>query len=257
MNIDLKNKNVLIIGASKGLGEYLARFISKYSSRILLVARSVEKLEKITNELSSKENEFFAIDLLEENSVEQLFDFLKKKEFIPDIVIHNMGGGLGKKNPLSSKQDYLDVWNFNVGIQIEINSKIIPMMIERKWGRIVSISSVLGKNGGLPFEPFGGSIQYNCAKAYLNSYNKCLSRELAKHNIVVSTVLPGVMLSEGKFWDKMIKKDPQLVSSFLDVHVSAKRFGSYDEIAPFVLLLCSDYATYCSGTEINIDGGWK
>jgi NAD(P)-dependent dehydrogenase (short-subunit alcohol dehydrogenase family) len=55
----------------------------------------------------------------------------------------------------------------------------------------------------------------------------------------------------------MIDKQPQLVSNFLDKHVSIRRFGLYEEIAPFVLLLCSEYASYCSGTEINIDGGWK
>lgn len=257
MNIDLKNRNVLIIGASKGLGEYLARYISNYSSRILLVARNIEKLEKIRIDLIPNSCEYLAIDMLEQNSIEELSKYMQKCKFEPDIVIHNMGGGLGKKNPLSIKQDYLDVWNFNVGVQIEINNKIIPMMIQKKWGRIVSISSILGRNGGIPNEPFGGSIQYNTAKAYLNSYNKCLSRELAKYNIVVSTVLPGVMLSEGKFWYKMIEKKPQLVSDFLDKHVSNKRFGLYEEVAPFVLLLCSEYASYCSGTEINIDGGWK
>jgi NAD(P)-dependent dehydrogenase (short-subunit alcohol dehydrogenase family) len=65
------------------------------------------------------------------------------------------------------------------------------------------------------------------------------------------------MLTEGKFWYKMIEKTPTLVSDFLENHVSNKRFGLYEEIAPFVLLLCSDHASYCSGTEINIDGGWK
>lgn len=257
MNIEIKNKNVLIIGASKGLGEYLARYISKYSSRILLVARNAEKLEKIRIDLTPSSCEYLSIDMLEDNSIEVLCNFMEKSKFEPDIVIHNMGGGLGKKNPLSVKQDYLDVWNFNVGVQIEINSRIIPKMIEKKWGRIISISSILGKNGGIPYEPFGGSIQYNTAKSYLNSYNKCLSRELAKFNVVVSTVMPGVMLTEGKYWHKMIEKEPKLVSDFIEKHVSSKRFALYEEIAPFVLLLCSEYASYCSGTEINIDGGWK
>jgi NAD(P)-dependent dehydrogenase (short-subunit alcohol dehydrogenase family) len=257
MLIDIKNKNVLITGSSKGLGEYLSKYLSKYCSRILLVARNSEKLEQLKIDLSPTDCEYFAKDLLEENTTEALCDFMKKINFEPDIVIHNVGGALGKKNPISIKQDFLDVWNFNVGIQIEINNKIIPKMIEKKWGRIVSISSILAKNGGMPFEPYGGSIHYNTAKSYLNSYNKCLSRELAQHNIVVSTVMPGVLLSEGKYWHKMVQKNPELVADFLDKHVSIKRFGLYEELAPFVLLLCSDYASYCSGTEINIDGGWK
>ena len=257
MDIALKNKNILIIGASKGLGEFLAKYLSDATTRILLVSRNIEKLEKIKNELPNKTSECISLDMLEENSVDTLIDFMKCIEFEPDIVIYNMGGGLGKKEVLSKKQDFLDVWNFNVGVQIEINNRIVPIMIKKGWGRIVSISSILAKNGGIPLEPFGGSIQYNTAKSYLNSYNKNLSRELAKYNIVVSTVMPGVLLSEGKYWHKMIEKKPELVADFLDKHVSNKRFGLYEEIAPFVLLLCSDLASYCSGTEINIDGGWK
>ena len=257
MEILLKNKNILIIGASKGLGGFLAKYLSNATTKILLVSRSIEKLENIKNELPNKTCEYISLDLLEENSVNLLLDFMKDIEFEPDIVIYNMGGGLGKKEVLSKKQDFFEVWNFNVGVQIEINNRIVPIMIKKGWGRIVSISSILGKNGGLPLEPFGGSIQYNTAKSYLNSYNKNLSRELAKYNIVVSTVMPGVMFSEGKYWDKISRINHDLVTKFLDTHVSNKRFGLYEDVAPFVLLLCSEFASYCSGLEINIDGGWK
>jgi NAD(P)-dependent dehydrogenase (short-subunit alcohol dehydrogenase family) len=257
MEFSLKNKNILIIGASKGLGEYLARYLSNGTTKTLLVARNEIKLKKIQNELYPNYCEYISLNMLEENSIEILFSFMKQINFEPDIVIHNMGGALGKNNPLSKKIDFFDVWNFNVGVQIELNSKIIPKMIKNGWGRVVSISSILGKNGGLSYEPFGGSIQYNTAKAYLNSYNKILGRELAQHNIVVSTVMPGVMLSEGKYWDKISKSNPKLVKEFLKTHVSTNRFGLYEEVAPFVLLLCSEYASYCSGLEINIDGGWK
>jgi 3-oxoacyl-[acyl-carrier protein] reductase len=257
MEITLKDKNILIIGASKGFGEFLARYLSNPTLRILLVARNQEKLQKIKNDLTPNNCEVISLDLMQEKSVDDLFDYMKKLKFEADIIIHNMGGALGKKEPLGNKNDFLDVWNFNVGVQIDINNRIVPTMIKNGWGRIISISSVLGINGGLTLEPFGGSIQYNTAKSYLNAYNKCLSRELAKYNIIVSTVLPGVMLSEGKYWDKMSKTNPELVSRFLDTHVSSRRFGVYDEIAPFVLLLCSEFATYCSGLEVNIDGGWR
>ena len=175
MEILLKNKNILIIGASKGLGEFLAKYLSNATTRIMLVSRNIEKLEKIKNELPDRTCEYISLDLLEENSVDLLLDFMKSIKFEPDIVIYNMGGGLGKKEVLSKKQDFLEVWNFNVGVQIEINNRIVPIMIKKGWGRIVSISSILGKNGGLPLEPFGGSIQYNTAKSYLNSYNKNLN----------------------------------------------------------------------------------
>ena len=106
MEILLKNKNILIIGASKGLGEFLAKYLSNATTRIMLVSRNIEKLEKIKNELPNKTCEYISLDLLEENSVNLLLDFMKDIEFEPDIVIYNMGGGLGKKEVLSTKQDF-------------------------------------------------------------------------------------------------------------------------------------------------------
>lgn len=259
MNIDLTGKKVLIIGASKGLGEHLAYVLAQYNCVIFLVARNEEKLSKIWENLRNDGKECFysPLDLLLDGSVSTLYTQLIKENFIPDIVIHNLGGALGKKDPFDNRQSFLEVWNFNVGIQIEINNRIIPHMISNKWGRIISISSILSKNGGMPLIPYGGSIQYNAAKAYLNSYNKSLSRELAPFDIVVSTVLPGVLFSEGKYWSKLVLSNPKLVDEFLETHVSTHRFGKYEEVSPFILLLCSEFASYCSGLEVNIDGGWK
>lgn len=259
MKIDLKDKKVLILGASKGLGEHLAYFLSGNNCSLFLVARNESKLQKIQDDLAQKNIQcFFAsLNLLEDQSVELLYNQLIKEKFIPDIVIHNLGGAIGQKNPIDNKQSFLDVWNFNVGYQIDLNNRIIPHMISNNWGRIISISSILSRNGGMSLDPFGGSIQYNAAKSYLNSYNKSLSRELAQNNIVVSTVLPGVLFSEGKYWAKLMVTNPKLVGQLLETHVAKGRFGKYEEISPFVLLLCSDYASYCSGLEVNIDGGWK
>ncbi len=259
MKIDLTGKKALILGASKGLGEHLANVLSDHNCSIFLVARNEAKLLKIQESINQNKKTcyFTAINLLEDKSIDLLYSQLLKNEFIPDIVIHNLGGALGKKDPIDNRQSFFDVWNFNVGIQIELNNKLIPHMISNKCGRIISISSILSKNGGMPFAPFGGSIQYNAAKAYLNSYNKSLSRELAKFNIVVSTIIPGVLLSEGKYWAKLMVSNPKLVDEFLESHVSNARFGKYEEISPFILLLCSEFASYCAGLEINIDGGWK
>jgi 3-oxoacyl-[acyl-carrier protein] reductase len=259
MKIDLAGKKVLILGASKGLGEHLAFVLAGYNCEIFLVARNENKLLEIREIINKKTAICYhaSLDLLKDESVQRLYDRLIADNFIPDIMIHNLGGAIGMKDPMGNRQSFMDVWNFNVGIQIELNSLLIPHMKENKWGRIVSISSVLSLNGGMPLSPYGGSIQYNAAKAYLNSYNKSLSRELAEDNIVVSTVMPGVLLSEGKYWSKLMVSNPELVEQFLEAHVSTKRFGTYEDLSPFILLLCSDLASYCSGLEVNIDGGWK
>lgn len=259
MKIDLVDKKVLVVGASRGLGEYLAYAFAEYNCKVFIVARNEIKLKEISDSINNKKDlcAYASFDLLKEESIQLLYETLIDNDFIPDIIIHNLGGAIGFKNPFDNRQSFKEVWNFNVGIQIELNSFLIPHMRENQWGRIVSISSVLSLNGGISRYPYGGSIQYNAAKAYLNSYNKSLSRELAEDNIVVSTVMPGVLLSDGKFWSKLKVSKPELVDQFLETHVSTKRFGTYEELSPFILLLCSDFASYCSGLEVNIDGGWR
>ena len=96
---------------------------------------------------------------------------------------------------LSTLEDWELVLRFNVGIAITINNLIIPKMIEKKYGRIVHISSISG-------ESLRGSAPYGASKAFLNAYIKVLAREVAENNIVVSGVLPGAIYAQGGHWDE-------------------------------------------------------
>jgi 3-oxoacyl-[acyl-carrier protein] reductase len=172
-----------------------------------------------------------------------------------DIAVHNVGGGLGIRDPLAKMNDWLEVWKFNAGIAIEMNALLVPSMRKYRWGRIVHISSINAVTGGTMVEPYGGAPAYSCAKAYLNMYTKILGRELAKDNVIVSAVMPGTILSKGKHWDKLQKKDPQRISKYLERYHAIGRFGNAKEIAPFVILLASNHASFAAGSVVNIDGG--
>ena len=93
-------------------------------------------------------------------------------------------------------------------------------------------------------------------KAFLNMYSKVLGRELARYNVIASAVMPGVILSKGKHWDRLSKKEPEMIRNYLKNHHAIRRFGSAKEIAPFVLLLASKHATFASAANVNIDGGY-
>ena len=169
--------------------------------------------------------------------------------------MHNVGGGLGQKGPLDKVEDWNAVWQFNVGIAIEINSVLIPEMKKHGWGRVVHISSITAELGDPSMKSLGGSLAYAAAKAYLNAYIKGLGREMAKDNIVVSGVMPGVVLSKGKHWDKLKNEKPELVDEFLNHYYPIGRFGSAEEISPFVVLLASQQASFAAGSIIPISGG--
>ena len=257
MNLGISKKRVLITGASRGIGAELARHFAKEGCLLSLIARDQDNLESVLDQIGGRDcgHEYLKLNLKDStvpgNAAREL---LSRHESI-DIVIHNVGGGLGIKDPLAIMDDWLDVWKFNVGIAIEINAVLMPPMRKNKWGRVIHVSSVNAVTGGPMLEPYGGAGPYSCAKAYLNMYTKFLGREFAKDNVIVSAVMPGTIYSKGKHWDKLQNKDPQKVNEYLERYHAISRFGNADEIAPFVLLLSSTHASFAAGTLINIDGG--
>ncbi len=256
MNLDLKNKTVLITGASKNLGQEIALNFASQGSKLILISRERSNFNNILKKINLKNKPYIiSCDLLKERQPTVIAKKILSQFKRIDIIIHNVGGGLGVTNYDSPINDWIKVWMFNVGISIEINNIIIPSMIKNKWGRIVNISSISSRNGGTTERTYGVAPPYAAAKAYLNMYSKILAREVARYNIIVSAVLPGPLFSKEKFWDKLNKEDPKKVISYLESYHAIKRFGKFNEITPFVLLLSSKHASYAAGTEINLDGG--
>ena len=256
MNLGIENKNVLITGGSRGIGREISIAFAKEGANVTIIARNKKDLKNTVQTLNANpgEHRYYEKDLLENGSVINLFpNILKKQSF--DIIVHNLGGGLGIKDPLSDVNDWNKVWYFNIGIALEINSLIIPLMKTNKWGRIVHISSISALSGGPKIKPYGGSPPYSAAKAYLNNYVKSLGRELAIHNIIVTALMPGAILSQGKHWDRLQKENPKLVNDFLTNYYSLGRFGHAKEIAPFAVFLASEQASFASSAIINLDGG--
>lgn len=257
MDLGIKGKRVLITGSSRGIGATIAKAFSAEGCKVSLLARNKEKLEQLFKELGgAKEgHRFYSIDLLEPGAPTKTAKNFIKEDGPFDIVVHNVGGALGHKDPLSSVEDWLEVWRFNVGIAIEINSVLVPPMQKQHWGRVIHISSISAELGEPLLEPYGGALPYAAAKSYLNAYVKGLGRQLAKDNVVVTAIMPGVILCEGKYWDKMRLTSPKLVDDFLRHHTSIGRFGKPQEIAPFAVFLASEQASYACGSIIPVDGG--
>ena len=254
MNKKNINKRVLITGSSKGIGSRLAIFLSRYNYDIYLVARNEKNLIKTINKCENKErHSYFVVDVRKQREFEKFLIELTSKKI--DILINNIGGALGKKEFDSNISDWEEVWNFNVGVPIQINNTVLKNMRKNKWGRIVHISSSYADNGGITIKPYGGSPMYVCSKAYLNMYIKTISRELINHGIVVSGVLPGPVNINGKHWHKMKKNNKKLFNQYLENFLPSKKLAEPDDILPFIKLLISEEAKYAAGTLIKIDGG--
>jgi len=257
MNLNLENKNILITGGSRGLGEKLAYAFAEEGCRVSIISRSKKDCLNVMKNIGGANNGHFysSSNLLKKKnintSIKNILNYFKKI----DIVVHNVGGALGYKDPLENLDNWMKVWMFNVGISIEINNILIPKMIIQGGGKIINISSSSSIDGLPANKPFGGSIQYSCAKSYLNMYTKCMAREYADKNISFSAVLPGPFLSPGKHWDKLKSKNKNLFNKFIKSNNPLKRFSKFEDIIPFVLLLASEKSSFSNGSLIPINGG--
>jgi len=256
MDLRLKGKKALIVGASKNIGAAIAQNLADEGCKLFLIARDESKLKDMCHSLGDKQagHGYLAMDLRKEGEPTEAAQEAMRWAGGVDVVIHNVGGGLGYKDVLGPVGDWEDAWRFNVGIAIEMNRILIPPMRQKKWGRVVHISSIVAELGE-PFGEFSGALPYVAAKAYMNAYVKGLGRAVARDNVIVSGVMPGALFSQGKFWDRMLKENPLKVKDFIDHFYPVGRLGKPEEIAPFVSLLASDLAGFASGALIPVSGG--
>ena len=252
MDLGIKNKIVLVTGASKGIGRGLAVGLANEGARMLLVARSAPELKSLLQEISATgvEHHCFVIDLMSPNGPASLIAEINEKGLNPEIIVHNLGGSLGISNIFASTEDWQRVWRLNVGIGHELNCEFVPTMIKNKWGRIVHVSSLVTKT-------FGGNPAYTSAKCALDGYIKTLSRHVAQHNVIVSGVAPGAIYTEGRYFAKLRNEDPVMLQKYLDENLPTGRLGEPEDIAPVVALLCSDQASFMAGSIVAIDGAGK
>ena len=249
MELGLKNKKVLIVGASKGIGRAIAMGFASEGSHIVAVARSQDlliclKTEAIQNGAASFEHE--AADIMSIDTKEFSLNLLQKYGRF-DIVIHAVGGSLISRNHLAGAEDWNHALKFNAIAAIDMNSILIPPMIENGYGRVIHISSISAIM-------LRGNPLYASAKAFLNAYVTTVGRQLAPTGVVLSSIMPGAVAFEGSYWDNAIKANDPKVDDFLRHHQAVNRFGTPEEVANAVLFMASDKATFMQGTNIPVDG---
>ncbi len=244
----LKNKRVLITGASRGLGQICAEAFAKEGAKLLLAARSRDCLEKVKKSLkNSSHHQIYSGDLTHPDVIGKLIDATRKFGEI-DIILHVMGGGLGMRDPLLKWEEFNILFQTNLASAAEINRFIIPSMIKRKTGNAVHVGSLAGAEAV-------GSVGYNAVKAGLAAYVRSLGRELADTGVIVAGILPGGFWAPDNAWVRFRKRNPALLKKIIAERQPRKRLANAEEIIPMMLFLASRQATMMTGCCVPIDGG--
>lgn len=250
MNLGIKDRLALVTGAGRGIGRATANCLAKEGARVAVVARTVKDIESLVDEMGGDDRGHFgiAIDLEAENGPSRLVEALKEKFGMPSIVVHNLGGSMDIKDPFCPIEDWRRVYRFNLEVAIELNLMLVPYMKEQKWGRIVHNSSIASMENQ-------GPVTYCSIKAALTAYARSLGGVVAPDGVVVSAVLPGAVFTKDGYWDTMSKNNPEHVKKFLGERQRIGRFGKPEEIANFITFLCSDLASFNTGSIVPVDGG--
>jgi 3-oxoacyl-[acyl-carrier protein] reductase len=251
MDLGIKGKRALVTGAGRGIGRAIALALAKEGAEVCVVARTGGDIQSIVDEMGGINAGHSGIfnDLEQPEGPNVLLTDMAMYIFGPvDIVVHNLGGTLGIRDPFCPIEDWRRVMRLNFEVAVELNQSLIPLMQERGWGRVVNIASTASVENN-------GPITYCAAKAALLAYSRGMGRILAPDGVVMSAVLPGTVLTEGGDWERNLKERPEHVKKYMEERLPLKRFGTPEEIAGIVTFLCSEQATFFQGAAVPVDGG--
>ena len=240
---ELTGKTALVTGASGGIGKAIATRLHHQGAHVVLHGTREEKLISLANQLGSNSS-YITADLSDLEAVSSLVESASKLSDSPiDILINNAGfaiDGLLLRMKVEEWQRVLDV---NLTANMILCRTAIRSMIKQKWGRIISISSIVGVTGN------SGQTNYSASKAGMIGFCKSLAQEVASRGITVNVVAPGFI--ETPMTEMLDEKQREKLLG----QVPVGRLGTPDEVASAVIYLATSEASYLTGSTLHVNGG--
>ena len=240
--INLKNKNVIVTGASGGIGNSIVKKLSEFEANILATGTKIEKLEALKSKINNIKilpfdiSQSVKIEEFIENATIELGGKL-------DCIVNNAGLTQDNLAIRMSLDEWRKVVDVNLTSTFLLSKFAIKKMLKNKSGKIVNITSVVGHTGNL------GQANYTASKAGIVAMSKSLALEYAKKNININCISPGFI--ETAMTDKIDEKIRGLMIS----KIPSARLGQPEDIANAVLFLASDQSNYINGETIHVNGG--
>lgn len=257
MDLYLKDKVSLVCAASEGLGKAAALELAKEGAKVAICSRNKEKLNLAKQDILDKtgyEVETFEADLTLQNKIEHLHKEVKERLGNIEILVNNIGGPPSGTFSKLKDQDWQEAINLTMMSALRVSRMVLPKMKEKKWGRIINISSVSVKT------PVDNLFLSNSIRLGVLGWAKALSDEVGKDGITVNTVCPGstrtnritTLFSETAKSTGQTLEQIEIIST---QNIPLKRIGEPKELAALIAFLASERASYISGVAIQVDGG--
>ena len=239
--MNLKNKKILITGATGGIGNSLVEKFYKLESNILATGTNVEKLDKIKKKYPNVTIEKFKLD--EHNKIEEFIDNVDKKLNGIDILVNNAGITLDNLSIRLSEDSWKKVLDINLTSTFLMCKSVIKKMLKKRYGKIINITSIVGHTGNL------GQANYSASKAGIVAFSKSLALEYAKKNININCVSPGFIKT-----DMTDKINEEFKKSLIN-KIPSGNLGTGEDVSNCVAFLASDLSNYINGETIHVNGG--
>ena len=245
----LDGKIALVTGGSKGLGYRMALALAEAGADVALCSRNGGEAEQAAAEIRSltgRKALGLVCDVTDKSSVLILKGDVEAEFGKVDILLNNAGVNVRKPTVELTEEDWDSVIDISVKGSFFCSQAFMPGMIERKWGRIVMLGSIMS------FVAIAGRAAYASSKSALLGMTKALALEGAAHGVNVNCLCPGPFETP---MNRVLMDDPVAYQAFL-AKIPMGRWGQPEELGGAIVFLCSDAASFMTGTSLTIDGGW-
>ncbi|HYO84058.1 MAG TPA: 3-oxoacyl-[acyl-carrier-protein] reductase [Bryobacteraceae bacterium] len=241
----MNNRIAFVTGASRGIGRACALGLSQAGARVVLAARSIDRLEELAGQIRAAGREAYAVslDLASESSIREAFA-KTAKEFGPvEILVNNAGITRDALAVRMKRDDWNAVLDTNLTGTFLCIQQVLQSMMRARWGRIVNISSVVGEMGN------AGQANYSASKAGLIGLTKSLAQEMGSRGITVNAIAPGFI--ETDMTGVLQAEAKERLLSLIPL----RRMGQPEDVAAAVQFLAGDGAAWVTGHVLDVIGG--
>lgn len=258
MDLGLKGRVAIVTGSSQGIGKAIAHGLAQEGVKVTICARNEKQLRDAAEEIESlTKSEVLPIkaDLTRSEDIKRLVGETAERFRRVDILVNNTGGPPSMTFKETSEENWQNATNLLLMSVVHACRVVIPYMQERKWGRIINMTSFAAK------QPADRLVLSNALRAGILGLSKTLANELAQDGILINAVCPGWTLTRrveelAKAQAKTSGKTPEEIIKGWESQIPLKRLAQPNEIANLVVFLASEQASYITGAVIQVDGGY-